>query len=382
MGSYVQYMPYLPVENSDGKRDFVELRSDIPIEVLNPTTGLVNTEGWTRFPNKIMYNPSMSKSYVPFLKRQKLWNYFYIISEGHLITMAHTDIGLIKAAYVNVRDIKNYKNEIIQTRVEDLFSKYINIFPDINGFGLESSVNHDNLNMTFFARSGGDLKADIKINANSNQGSLSGSFEADFSNVEGIVGAHSPPKDQYKYFLNIKVPLIRFVGELKLNSKTIVVWTKASPCLGLYDGRRGLSPYINSWIWASSCFKVNGNNVAFNIGYSRDNPDSKYDSIFVDGKLYKLDPMIFTQKSENSYAWIKSEGIKTHPRNSIELSFKRAHSHKLSANYLITAVDFKSNFGTYSGRIQTEDGHDITFENVFGFFWRFSCQMVITSSKS
>ena len=310
----------------------------------------------------------MSKSYVPILKRQKLWNYFYIISEGHLITMAHTDIGLIKAAYVNVRDIKNYKNEIVEAKVEDLFGKYINIFSDINGFGLESSVNHNDLNMTFFARSGGDLKADIMINATSSQGLLKGSFKADFSGVEGITGAHSSPKDQYKHFFGTKVPLIKFVGELKLNNKALVTWAKASPCLGLYDGGRSMSPYINSWIWASSCFKVNKNNVAFNIGYSRDDPDSKYDSIFVDGKLYKLDSMISTQKSENSYSWTKSEGHNAHPRNSIELTFERSHSHKLSANYLITAVDFKSNFGNYSGRIRTEDGHDITFTNVFGFF--------------
>ena len=65
---------------------------------------------------------------------------------------------------------------------------------------------------------------------------------------------------------------------------------------------------------------------------------------------------------------LKLENSINTQKNSIVIKFERDHSHKLSANYLFTAIDFKSNFGRFSGRILTEDGHDISFKDVFGFF--------------
>ena len=56
-----------------------------------------------------------------------------------------------------------------------------------------------------------------------------------------------------------------------------------------------------------------------------------------------------------------------YPKNTIELFFVKDHFHQLAANFIVSAVDFKSYFGKFSGEIKTEDGHHIRFENVFGF---------------
>ena len=110
--------------------------------------------------------------------------------------MAHTDIGLIKAAYINIRDIKHYENDIVEAKVEDFFGKHVSISPNVNGFSIDSSVSHSDLNMTFFARSGTDYKANINIQAKTTNGTLDGSMVADFLNSEGITGAHSAPGDK------------------------------------------------------------------------------------------------------------------------------------------------------------------------------------------
>jgi uncharacterized protein YuzE len=146
---YIHQLPYLPLD-TDYSKALPELSSTEPLELLNPKTGLLNYEGWGKFPNKWLYNHDMHKSYTPLFNRHKHWNYYYVIAEGHLVTMAHTDMGLAKAAYINIRDIKDMSKPIIEVKSEDFLGHNLFIDIDKNGEGVYSTINTDKLNMTFF----------------------------------------------------------------------------------------------------------------------------------------------------------------------------------------------------------------------------------------
>mmetsp|Transcript_38583 Transcript_38583/g.38103 ORF Transcript_38583/g.38103 Transcript_38583/m.38103 type:complete len:150 (+) Transcript_38583:2-451(+) len=112
---YIHRLPFVPLEKGKSKV-LSELSSTKPLELLNPKTGLLNHEGWSKYPNKWMYHQEMSKA--PGISK-KNWNYFYIASDNYLVTMAHLDLGFIKGSYINIRDIANMDSPMIQVKIQD-----------------------------------------------------------------------------------------------------------------------------------------------------------------------------------------------------------------------------------------------------------------------
>ena len=227
-------------------------------------------------------------------KRLSLWNYFYFIADDYLVTMAHSDTGYVQAAYFNVRNIKDYSQEIIESTAEVLWPKAIHIDLNKNGEGMYSTIVHKNLNFTIFNRPG-TKHGSISVHANTRKGILSGDLNIDFSNAEGITGikmihdcdpTHSKVDSKISnlvtdqsldasnhisnsnYFYGTKTPLLKFTGELTLNGKSLLKCSEKSPWLGLNDSGKSYMPYINSWIWASSCFAAKSvhSDDWFNIG--------------------------------------------------------------------------------------------------------------------
>ena len=91
------------------------------------------------------------------------------------------------------------------------------------------------------------------------------------------------------------------------------------------------------------------------------------DAVFVNGKLYKIDPPSLLKIDNSSFEWMNSNKSSEYSNNSLKLKFQKDSFHQIKANYLVAAVDFKSYFGKFSGELTTEDGHHIKFEDVFGF---------------
>ena len=370
MGLYINQLPHLPLP-TDYSKSLGELSSSEPLELLDPKSGLLRYEGWSKFPNKWLYNPEMNKAYTPLFNRQKHWNYFYFISDSYLVTMAHTDLGLVKAAYINIKDIKDLSKPMIQVKIEDFFGNYINIDTEKNGPGIQSTVAHENLNMTF-SRRPEEFKTNIKVSGHSESGPIEGSFTANSKGYEGISYISSVPNDPYKHSFKYKLQQ-KFIGNLKLNGKTIISCTEKKPCLGLHDNARGVYSYAGGWFWGSTSFKTRDHEIALNFEFSEDNPHSSWDSVFIDGKLYKLDPLVLHKVNKDHWKWNKAPEA-NHHSTSIQLEFKRVHEHSIGANYLVYNIDLNSNFGYFSGIIKTEDGQTIKFDDVFGFIEDFNAR--------
>lgn len=357
---YIHNLPYLPLKYNYTKLNPEVSRNEV-FDVLDSQTGALTHKGWARYPNKMLYDPKMAQS---CRVHRKFWNYYYVIHENYLVTMAHVDLGIAKASYINVRDIKNPSAPTIEVKVEDHFSRYVNIESERNGGGVFSTVNAPNLNMTFFGRAN-EHTANINISGSHDKGTLVGNFELNTEGLEGITYLNSPENDPSKHFYGIKIPLIKFVGSLSFNNKPLFTCSKAKPCLGLTDIARNHLPYVYNWIWVSSCFEVGTQKVAINMGNKIDDPNSSYDSVYIDGKLYKLDYMVMTEHN-GVYKWTQAPGANQYGTK-LELEFVKNTEHHLKKNLGVIFVDLNASYGHFKGKITTEDGKVISFNNVFGF---------------
>lgn len=361
---YIHNLPYIPLE-TDHTKVLRELPADKPLELLDPKTGHVAHQGWAKFPNKFLYNPSMSNAYVPVFNRKKFWNYFNVITDSYLVTMAHVDLGLVKASYINIKDIKDLTKPAIEIKVEDLLGKHVTIEGNKNGKGLFSTINHENLNMTFYKRPENDW-TNIRVSGKSSSGLIKANFTVDSKDVEGMSWISAFPGNPTRHNFNTKIPLLKFAGDLSIEGKKLFSCSESAPCLGLLDSGRGFFPYIGRWIWGTSAFRAGGHDIAINFGYTADDPNASADAVFIDGKLHKLDSLIMKEVTADHWTWERHPQLHQHKDVSIDLEFRRSESHSIGDNFLFFFMNLKSNFGHFSGSIKV-NGETINFDNVFGF---------------
>ena len=298
-----------------------EIPRDVAMQVVDPVTGMLKIQGWAKNPNKLSYNPNMSKTYWPILSRSKQWNYFYIVNEDFLITMAHANVGVFKTAYVNILDIKN-NFKMDEINVLDYLHKYVYIDVEKNGDGIYSLVDHPNLQMKYI-RPEGDQNIDITIHSDTDKLKFDAEITA-INQSEGITQVENGTEDGSYHNFNTKF-IVDFVGEVKINGTTIMNCTEKSTWFGLHDNGRSIGTYMNSWVWGTSAFRITDSKskkehkIGINISLTQKPCVASGDALFIDGKIYKLDALIITKKSDNEWSIksFKGNSIK-YPMNEVD----------------------------------------------------------------
>ena len=134
--------------------------------------------------------------------------------------------------------------------------------------------------------------------------------------------------DNMRYNINTKIPGFKVKeGKLSKGGKLIFECTEQKPCVGLNDQGRHIVPYAEGgWFWASMSAVVDGLRIALNTGYSKgDRSDSTDDSIYLDGKLFKLDPTVVEKVDNTTWKFTSFRGDKNmvkFEKNSVDLTFK------------------------------------------------------------
>ena len=298
-----------------------EIPRDVAMQVVDPVTGMLKIQGWAKNPNKLSYNPNMSKTYWPILSRSKQWNYFYIVNEDFLITMAHANVGAFKTAYVNILDIKN-NFKMDEINVLDFLHKYVYIDVEKNGDGIYSLVDHPNLQMKYI-RPEGDQNIDITIHSDTDKLKFDAEITA-INQSEGISHVENGTEDGSYHSVKTKF-IVDFVGEVKVNGTTIMKCTEKSTWSGLHDNVRSIGTYMNSWVWGTSAFRITDSKskkehkIGINISLTQKPCVASGDALFIDGKIYKLDALIITKKSDNEWSIksFKGNSIK-YPMNEVD----------------------------------------------------------------
>lgn len=105
-----------------------------------------------------------------------------------------------------------------------------------------------------------------------------------------------------------------------------------------------------------SCLEGN-TRIGINFGYSGD-ADSLHeatdDALFIDGKLFKLDATVVDKVNEKKWKFRTYQKSWKFAQNSIDLVFDIEDSHYIKENYIITKINFKSNYGKVSGTVEFE----------------------------
>ena len=57
---------------------------------------------------------------MPVHKRNKFFNYFYIVHDDWFVTMAHINLGIVRGSFVNARNLKTGKIE--EVKINDFCS--------------------------------------------------------------------------------------------------------------------------------------------------------------------------------------------------------------------------------------------------------------------
>lgn len=115
-----------------------------------------------------------------------------------------------------------------------------------------------------------------------------------------------------------------------------------------------------------SCFEKS-TRLGLNFGYSGAadlQHSATDDAIFVNGILYKLDATIVKKINEKKWSFITHDQNKKFVKNSINLTFEIEDTHTIKENFIITKLDFKSNYGRVSGTFEYE-GKKIEIANKF-----------------
>ncbi|CAI2371273.1 unnamed protein product [Moneuplotes crassus] len=347
-----------------------QISSDLEMQVVDPETGKLKVQGWAVYPNKLSYQPSLSKTYWPILSRDKQWNYFYVRNKNYLVTMAHANVGVVKSSYINVLKIGG-DYDVTETLIEDYFGNYVFIDVNKNGNGIYSVVEHPDLTMKFI-KPEGDTEVQINVNSKTDDHTISANLVG-VNWSEGITHVENQTIDGDYHSFNTKM-LVDFVGSVTLNGKNIMKCTSKNPCMGLHDNGRSVGKYTNVWVWGSLAFKVQGGKrgqtkkIGLNLSGSEATQNASGDAIWIDDKIYKLDSIVVDKVNDTTWTLKSyvSKGQK-YPKNKIDLTFKVDAKHTISKNFIIIDIDFNSNFGIMSGTIESEDGQKIEFKDEFAF---------------
>lgn len=133
------------------------------------------------------------------------------------------------------------------------------------------------------------------------------------------------------------------------------------------DWGRGVWPYKNTWYWSSLSCEVNGKPFGLNLGYGFGKPVASENTVFYDGKAYKLDKVDF----DIPYTCGEKDYLKpwkiTDDKARLEFVFYPMIDRKDKMHALFLSTDQHQVFGKFYGKAILDDGTIITVSDKIGF---------------
>ena len=133
---------------------------------------------------------------------------------------------------------------------------------------------------------------------------------------------------------------------------------------GIFEWTRGVRPKRDIRYWASACGWCSGRQLSFCFGQSwADSSLGTENGFFVDGKLHKLDKVIFHIQPSN---WLAPWRFSSND-NCLEMTFIPHQERKEHNRLFFHNSTRRQVFGFFSGKVILEDGSAIEFQNLTGF---------------
>jgi hypothetical protein len=170
------------------------------------------------------------------------------------------------------------------------------------------------------------------------------------------------------FYYNQKINCQDATGKVRVGARGIGL--EHGKAFGVLDWGRGVWPWRNDWLWgsASGLARVSGSasplSFGFNIGYGfGDTSAASENMVFVDGRAHKIGRLgIDLDDRDFLKPWkVRSEDGR------LELTLSPRLDRSAATDFLVLASIQHQVFGTWSGRVELEDGRIVEIEALPGF---------------
>jgi hypothetical protein len=136
-------------------------------------------------------------------------------------------------------------------------------------------------------------------------------------------------------------------------------------CLANLDWGRGVWAYDSFWVWASSSgFLADGRSIGLNMGFGFGDSSKATENAFIlNGKVQKLEQVKFEYDSKNFMAPWKMQN----EDGRLNLTFTPFYERIAKTDAKILTSEVHQMFGKYNGTLTSDDGENLTIENLIGF---------------
>jgi hypothetical protein len=168
--------------------------------------------------------------------------------------------------------------------------------------------------------------------------------------------------NRYAFRYSRSSPWYSVEGVIQYGSAQIIF--SGGNAWGILDWNRGVRPRADIHYWASACGSNNGRLVGFNIGHGLiDSSICTENAFFIDGKLHKLDQVVFHIPPAN---WLNPWRFTSNDKR-LEMVFTPQQLRVDRRQALFHIVTRRQLCGSFSGKVMLDDGVEMDFHNLTGF---------------
>jgi len=168
------------------------------------------------------------------------------------------------------------------------------------------------------------------------------------------------------FYYNQKINCLLAEGSVSFDGRTYEFHKEDS--MGVLDWGRGVWTYSNTWYWSSLSGRIDGVPFGFNLGYGfGDTSAASENMLFLDGKAYKLDQVIFdipktADGKDDFYAtWTVKDN-----KGELDLTFTPLLDRASLTSVLVIESDQHQVFGYFDGTARFGD-KELKLDHMFGF---------------
>jgi len=316
-------------------------------------------------------HPGYSKHMVQLYDRSKIlarksrikeWDYYLIYNDHFGIAMTIADNSYMGLSSCTFLDFDN-KSEKTLTKIK-WFTKGELGLPNTSAKGkVEFKAHNFYLG---FENDGSERKLTVHIKHFLKRKEIKGSIILSDTPEESMVIMTPFKKDKHFYYnqkiVGMKAEGTVFIGDKKYN------FSKGTS-RAILDWGRGVWTYKNTWYWGGACFKQDGYEIGFNIGYGfGDTKMATENMLFLNGKASKIDKVTFNipKDSKGKEDYMKPWTF-TSNDGRFEMKFEPIIDRFSDTNLGILRSKQHQVFGYYTGTLIFDVGYKVEIKKRLGF---------------
>lgn len=294
--------------------------------------------------------------------RIKEWDYYLIYNQDFALALGIADnsyVGIDTVSFIDFRSSsKNTMNKI------RMFPRGETNMPSTSKIGDLSVVEKGYCIQ--FLNDGKERILHCQIDDFLEGEALTASITLTDEPEESLALAVPFKEDRKAFYYSHKIIGLKAKGMVEIGQKRYVFNPDNS--LAVFDWVRGVWPYHNTKYWGSAVGYVENHLIGFNLGNgSEDVSQATENMVLIDGKLYKLDDVIFTvsdkeEKDSNLAKWIIAD-----KEGRIQLEFTPLIEQEENLNLLVLSSNQHQIFGYYNGYILLKNDEKVVVKDFLGF---------------